>query len=386
MTRPLIYMVAGEPSGDLLGARLIAGLKDLCAGEVDFAGIGGEAMREQGLASLFAQKELAVMGLMEVLPRIPAILRRLGETVADVEARQPAAIVTIDSWGFTGRLAGALAKRGHKTPRIHYVAPMVWAWKERRAQQLAGRVDLLMCLLPNEPPYFEKVGLKAVHVGHPVLEGGADKGDGRAFRHRHGIGAEVPLLSVLPGSRHSETSRLLPVFAGTVALLARDFPGLSVVVPTVETVAAEVAAAVASWPVPVRVVTGASERYDAMAASGAALAASGTVALELAMAKVPMVIAYRLAPLTAYAAKRLLKIRHVCLLNLLVPTPYVPEMLQENCRPEALASALAPLLSEGSLRAAQLSGHEQALAALGQGVSQPSLRAAEEVLRLMKGA
>ncbi|HLN25857.1 MAG TPA: lipid-A-disaccharide synthase, partial [Patescibacteria group bacterium] len=261
MTRPLIYMIAGEPSGDLLGARLMAGLLELTGGEVDFAGIGGEAMREKGMPSLFPQADLAVMGLAEVLPRIPRILKRLKQTMADIAAKQPAAIITIDSWGFTGRVAKQLKAQGSTVPRIHYVAPMVWAWKEKRVHQLAARVDLLMCLLPNEPDYFTKAGLPAVHVGHSVLESGAERGDAAAFRTRHAIPAEVPLLCVLPGSRRSETSRLLPVFAETVTLLAAQYPGLQVVVPTVETVADEVAAVVSAWPLPVTVVRGTAERY-----------------------------------------------------------------------------------------------------------------------------
>lgn len=384
MTAPLVYLVAGEPSGDLLGARLMAGLKEMTGGAIAFAGIGGEAMRAQGMTSLFPQADLAVMGVAEVIPRIPLILKRLSQTVADVEAKRPAVLVTIDSWGFTGRLAMRLKERGSRIPRVHYVAPMVWAWKEKRALKLARCIDLLMCLLPNEPPFFERVGLPAVHVGHPVLEGGADKGDGAAFRQRHGLDGDAPILCVLPGSRHSETSRLLGVFGDTAATLAERYPGLSVVVPTVETVAEEVRACVASWPMPVRVVHGLQERYDAFAASRAALAASGTVALELALAGVPMAIGYRVAPLTAFLARLLLKVRYVCLLNLLMDRAVVPEFLQEDCRTELLVPALAGLLDDGPVRQAQLDGNHEALIRLGLGGESPSRRAAAQVLRMMR--
>lgn len=383
-TGPLIYIIAGEPSGDLLAARLMAALKELTQGNVRFAGIGGEAMREEGLPSLFPQADLAVMGLAEVLPRIPKILRRQRETLADIAAKQPDVILTVDSWGFTGRIAKSLKKAGSTIPRIHYVAPMVWAWKEKRVHQLAERVDRLMCLLPNEPELFQKAGLNAVHVGHSVLESGAEQGDGPGFRQLYGIPNQAPLLCVLPGSRRSETSRLLPVFRDTVSLLVEGRPELRVVVPTVETVAAEVEAEVAQWPVPVTVVKGRQARYDAFAASQAALAASGTVALELALAKLPMVIAYRLSPLTAMIARRLIKLKFVCLINILLDRAVVPELLLEDCRPDKLAPALIPLLDNEKARAEQLSGAADALYRLGLGGDSPSLKAAREVLSMIR--
>src|SRR5208283_1436748 len=194
------------------------------------------------------------------------------------------------------------------------------------------------------------------HVGHSVLESGAESGDGASFRSRYGIDPLAPLLCVLPGSRRSETSRLLPVFRDTVARLAESRPGLRVVVPTVETVAAEVEAEVAHWPVPVTVVKGRAARYDAFAASQTALAASGTVALELAQARLPMVIAYRLSPLTAFLARRLIRIRFVCLINLLLDRAVVPELLLEDCRPDKLAAALNPLFDSQKARTEQLVG------------------------------
>ncbi len=381
MSGPLIYLIAGEPSGDLLAARLMTALRALTGGEVRFAGIGGEAMREQGMESLFPQADLAVRGFAEVVPRIPRTLRRLDQTLADIEQRRPAAIVTVDSWGFTGRVAKRLKNRGSAIPRIHYVAPMVWAWKEKRSLQLAERVDLLLCLLPQEPPYFTKVGLPAVHVGHAILESGAGLGDGAAFRARHGLSAEVPLLCVLPGSRHSETQRLLPIFAETVARLAVDHPGLQIVVPTVDTVAEEVRRAV--WPVPATVVRGSEERYDAFAACSAALAASGTVALELALARLPMVIAYRVSQVTAMIIRRLIKIPYACLLNLMVGRMAIPELIQEDCRADRLAAELSGLMGDGPERAAQLAGATEALARLGLGGETPSRRAASEILAVI---
>ena len=384
MSDPLVYIIAGEPSGDLLAARLMAALRDLTGGAVRFAGIGGEAMREQGIDSLFPQADLAVMGFAEVVPRIPRILRRLRETLEDIEARSPSLIVTVDSWGFTGRVAKALKKKGSPIPRLHYVAPMVWAWKEKRARTLAGRVDRLLCLLPNEPAYFERHGLKAVHVGHPVLERLGERGDGEGFRRRHGIAQDAPLLCVLPGSRHSETSRLLPVFAETAHRLLDRIPALRIVVPSVETVSDSVRRAVAGWRVPA-IVVDADGKWDAFAASDAALAASGTVALELAVARVPMVIAYRVAPLTAMLARRLLTIGYVCLLNLLAGRPVVPELLQEACEPARLIEVLLPLLRDGPERRRQFDGCAEALELLGVGGESPSRRAAREALSMIPG-
>lgn len=380
MSGPLIYLVAGEPSGDFLGARLMAALRSLSGGDIAFAGVGGEAMRAEGMASLFPQADLAVMGLAEVLPRIPRILRRLEQTLGDIAARRPDAIVTIDSWGFTGRLAKRLKASGSRVPRIHYVAPMVWAWREKRVHQLAARVDLLLCLLPNEPPYFERVGLRAIHVGHPVIESGADRGDAARLRANLAIPWDAPVLCLLPGSRRSETSLLLPIFGAVTARLAATIPGLRVVIPTVETVGDEVARTVASWPLRPDVVRGAEARYDAFAASRAALAASGTVTLELAMAGLPMVVGYRVAPLTGMIARRLLKIGQVSLPNLLAGRPIVPEFLQQDCRPAAIVPELERLMTSEVAREEQRTGMRDALARLQAGVELPSHRAARAVL------
>jgi lipid-A-disaccharide synthase len=381
--RPLlIYLIAGEPSGDLLGGRLMAGLKGRSGGTIRFAGIGGSAMRGEGLASLFPMAELTVMGITEVLPRIPRILRRVKETLADIEARRPDAIVTIDSWGFTGRVQSACKQRFPHIPRIHYVAPMVWAWKPKRARTLARVLDLLMTLLPFEPPWFEREGLSAVHVGHPVVESGAETGDGAAFRARHGIAAEAPVLVVLPGSRHSETSRLLPIFAETVARLATTRPELRVVVPTVETVGDAVRRAVATWLVPVLVVEATAEKYDCFAAGTCALAASGTVALELALAGLPAVITYRVSAATAWMARNLFgfKAKWATLANMVLDRAVMPEFLQEECRAEAIAPAVAALLDDAADRAARRGLMREAMLMLGYGGDSPSDRAAATVL------
>jgi lipid-A-disaccharide synthase len=379
----LVFLIAGEPSGDVLGSALMRALKQRTEGAVAFAGIGGELMEAEGLHSLVPLQELAVMGLVEVLPRARRILRRIRETTDAIVRLRPTVVVTIDSSGFTWRIAKALRRRGQTVPLIHYVAPMVWAWRAGRARHVARWYDHLMCLLPFEPPYFERVGLATSWVGHPVLESGLDKGDATAFRARHGIAPHAPLLAVLPGSRQSEARRLLPVFGAAVRRLAARFPELRIVVPTVATVASLVAEATRSWALPTIVVAGQAEKRDAFAASRVALAASGTVALELAVARLPAVIAYRVNPLTGFLAQRLVKVPYVNLVNLLLQREAVPELLLERCTPEALESAVAELLADDAARAAQVAAYDEALALLGERGAPPSFRAADVVLEVI---
>lgn len=377
---PLVYIIAGEPSGDLLGGRLMAALGERTGGHIRFAGIGGEQMAAHGLSSLVPLHELAIMGVAEVLPRARLILRRVRETVADIRRLKPAAVVTIDSSGFTWRVAQRLRAQGETMPLVHYVAPMVWAWRGGRARRMARWYDCLLALLPFEPPYFEAVGLKCVYVGHPVVESGADRGNGAAFRERHGIAPDAPLLTVLPGSRRGEVGRLLPVFREAVAVLAAQRPGLRVVVPTTDTVVEIVSQAIADWPGKAFVVRGQAEKFDAFAASDAALAASGTVALELALARLPAVIAYRISPLTHAIVRRIVKISYANLVNLILGRQAVPELLQGNCTPDRIVAEIGWLLDDEAVRVRQISDCQEALVALGYGSVSPGLRAADEVL------
>jgi lipid-A-disaccharide synthase len=381
---PLIYIIAGEPSGDLLGGKLMEALRQRLDGGVRFAGIGGETMAAQGLQSRVPLSELAIMGVAEVLPQARRIFRRVAETAADIIAQQPAALVTIDSSGFTWRIAQRLRREGQSLPLVHYVAPMVWAWRAGRARQVARWYDHLMTLLPFEPPYFTAVGLSCAYVGHPVVESGADRGDGPGFRRRHGIGDQVKLLTVLPGSRGGEVGRLLPVFKATVERLATRHPDLRIVVPTTAIVAERVAAEVAGWPVPSIVLRGNTEKYDAFAASDAALAASGTVALELAMARLPSIIAYRINALTAAYVRRALKVDYVNLVNVILDREAMPELLQQDCTPAKLTAATDKLLTDKAETAAQIAACQEALQVLGYGGTSPSLRAADEVLAVIE--
>jgi len=381
---PFLFIIAGEPSGDALGGALIAALRERTGGRLRIAGIGGEAMAGEGLESLVPLADLAVAGVTEVLPRAPLILRRVRQTVAAILALKPDAVVTIDSSGFSWRIAQLLRRHGEKLPLIHYVAPMVWAWRGGRARRMARWYDHLLTLLPFEPAYFEAVGLAASHVGHPVLESGADAGDAARFLGAHGIAPDELVLSVLPGSRGGEVRRLLPIFGHALLRLERMVGPFRVAVPTVATVADLVSEGLRAWPGRPIVLRGAGDKYDAFAASRAALAASGTVALELALAGVPMAIAYRLNPLTEALLDRIVKVRQVNLINLLLGRTLVPEHLgRAACAPERLAATLAELIGDERVRSAHRQGYDEAVRLLrGDGLS-PSRAAADRILAIL---
>jgi len=381
VSRPIrLYIVAGEASGDALGARLIAALHRLSDRPVQVHGIGGPLMQAEGVTSLFPMQELAVMGLVEILPHARHLLRRLDETAADIRAVRPDAIVTIDAPGFNRRLVDRVKIRS--IPRIHYVAPTVWAWRPGRALKFKARFDRLLALLPFEPPYFEKVGLDCRFVGHSVLESGADKGDGARFRAEHGVSAETKLLCLLPGSRRGEVSRLLPAFAETVHLLGQRRPGLRVAIPVAPGVASLVEEATANWSSPPILVVGESAKYDCMAGCDAALAASGTVALELALARAPTVIAYRLPSITYAIVKALVKVDYVHLLNIMAGREIVPEYIQSDCVPERLAAELDRLMGQaGRDQTEALAPYLAQLWPVGGGL--PSESAARAVLELI---
>jgi lipid-A-disaccharide synthase len=380
---PFIFIVAGEPSGDALGGALMAALRERAGNRVRFAGIGGESMAEQGLSSLVPLSDLAVAGIAEVLPRAPLILRRVRETARAIQEMRPDAVVTIDSSGFSWRIAHRLRRAGERLPLIHYVAPMVWAWRTGRARRMARWYDHLLTLLPFEPPYFERVGLACTYVGHPVIESGADRGDAARFRAAHGIAGDELVLTVLPGSRGGEVRRLLPVFGAALQRLEPMIGPFRVAVPTVETVAKAVTEGVADWPGCPIVLRGAAAKYDAFAASRAAMAASGTVALELALARVPMVIGYRLNRMTQIVLDWVVKVRQVNLVNLILGRVLVTELLGDDCTPERLAVAVADLVRDEAVRSTHIAGYDEAMRRLGVGSLSPSRNAADRILAII---
>ena len=380
---PRIVVIAGEPSGDVLGARLMAALRRATGGAALLEGVGGEQMTAAGLVSRFPMEELSHMGMVELLPHLPGLLRRLRETADWLRAGPPDLLITIDAPGFCLRLARRLAGSG--IPILHYVAPTVWAWKPDRAARIARLCDHLLALLPFEPPYFTREGLACTYVGHPALETMAGMPDGPGFRRRHGIPEGAPLLCLLPGSRAGELKRLMPLFGQAVRRLARRHGDLQVVLPTVAPVAAWVRAEAAGLGLPATVIDDAAAKRDAFAASDAALAASGTVAVELAVVGTPAVIAYRNNPISAAIARRMIRVKYASLVNLMIDRAATPELLQENCRPAAMVEALERLLSDPSARAAQRAGYAEALAKLAVD-GRPSDRAAGVALRMIAEA
>lgn len=379
----LIYLLAGEHSGDALGARLIAALR-ASAPSLRFAGVGGPRMTAEGLKSLFPMQDLAMMGLLEVLPNLRHLRRRLAEAAADIAARCPDVVVTIDSPDFMLRLLKTIEPL--RIRRAHYVAPQVWAWRKGRVRHFRGRWDRLLCLLPFEPGFFAQHGLSARFVGHPVLESGADRGDAGRFRARYGLPPEARIVVLMPGSRSTEVGHLLPVYGKALALLRERIPDLKPVLPVAAAVGTAVRRAVADWPVAPLIVSDAGEKHDAFAAAEAALTKSGTSTLELALARVPMAVTYRVGRLNAAAARRLIQVPHVAMVNLLAGKQLVPELLQERCTPDQLAGALGALLARRELADEQVRGFADVLASLRPTEGAPSAAAARAVLELLHEA
>lgn len=378
---PLIYLIAGEPSGDLLGGSLMAALKQRTGHRIAFAGIGGEKMTAQGLNSSFPMAELAVMGLAEIVPQLRHLMKRGEETVAEIGRLHPAALVTIDAPGFTLRVAERVKPLG--VPRIHYVAPSVWAWKPGRAAKIAKYLTHLMALLPFEPPYFEKEGLPCTFVGHPAIEGGAGKGDGPAFRGRHGIAPDRKIVVMLPGSRVGEVERMLDIFLAALRLLQSGRPAFTVVVPAPAHVAARVQSGLAAAGFQAIVVQGDAEKFDAFAAAEVALGKSGTVTLELALSGVPTVIAYRINRLTHFIVSRIITGKYAGLPNVILDRLLMPELLQYDCTPARLAAELARFLDEPAARQAQIDGMAEIRRQLSPPGMTPSEAAADVVLKVL---
>jgi lipid-A-disaccharide synthase len=378
-----VYIVTGEPSGDILASRLMQSLVKLRP-DVQFAGMGGETMTALGFKSLFDISEISVMGFWEVVPKLPLILKRMKQVVADIERLQPDVIVTVDSWGFVSTLLGRLKKKKIDIPRVNYVAPQVWAWKKGRARKVAQLVDRLMTLWPYEPQYFEKFGLRCDFVGHPVVENTADLNDDLvAFKKQHGIPQQGTLLCVLPGSRRSEIRRLIPVFKKVAARLSLRFPDLFLIIPTVAAIADEVRQAFADVPIPHCVILGQRERYNAFRASRFAIAASGTVTLELAALHVPHVIAYTFSPITNWIADRLVKSK-ANLINILADKFVIPEFVLDDCRDDLIYQTTADLMEHPDKAQAQVEEAQKCFSSLKPANMLPSEKAASVVLEMAK--
>jgi len=380
-----IMLVCGEPSGDALGAQLMARLKKLAGDRIRFSGVGGLAMAREGLTSLYSLDATAVMGLREVVPAIPKILGRVRQAVDFAVETKPDVVVVIDSPDFTHRVAQGIKARDASIRTVDYVAPQVWASRAYRARKMAHYFDLVLALFPFEVPFFEKYGLKAAFVGHPVIERAAHVGGGDALRTRLGIPADAPLLALCPGSRTNEIRFILPLFHQTVTLLAQRIPGLVTVLPTVPHVATKVRAATGDWPTPLHIVEGEADKYAAFDAADVALAASGTVTAEIALSHTPMVVGYKVGGLTFFLSKFLMTVTHITLINILLGREAVPEFLQAKATRENLAGAVEHLFRDTGARAAQVQAMVEFGRLLGEGDETPSLRAARVLLDFVEG-
>ena len=383
MSRPLkIMLVAAEASGDALGAGLAKVLKARLGDDVIFVGVGGPQMAAQGVISPFDIAELSILGWIEGLRAYGKVKARVAETAALAEREKPDAVVLIDSWGFTIRVAKAIRSASPHTPLIKYVGPQVWASRPGRAKTLAGAVDHLLAIYGFDAPWFEREGLPTTVVGSSALHVDMDKADGATFRARRDIATDASLLLVLPGSRPSEITRMTPVYEAAIRRLKTAMPALEVAVVAAGTVAKDVTGRVAAWPFRVHLVDEA-EKYDAMRAATVALATSGTISTELALAGAPMVIAYRIDGLSYRLMKPLVTARHVTLFNVAADERIAPELIQNDATPERLAAAVARLLNDPDAAVDQARRQTAALDLMGRGGPDPSELAADAVLRVI---
>jgi len=392
VTRPLrIFIIAGEPSGDKLGGALMAGLKSLR--DVEFDGVGGPLMQAQGLRSLFDMSDLSVMGLLEVLPRIPKLLKRVKQTVAAVIEARPDVLITIDSPDFCLRVAAQVREVLLDIKVAHYVAPSVWAWRPERAEKMARHVDHVLALLPFEPPLMQAAGMSCDFVGHPVVaEPEPTAADQQALAQELGVDSQnQQLICLLPGSRRGEVMRLLPVYHKVAQILRPQVPNLRFILPMSAAVAADVRAKTQAWEKPPVLLDpkgfspdmAEARKRTAFHLCTGALATSGTVALELAAANCPMVVAYKANYLTTRLVKKLAQIDTANLINIVTNSRVVPEFLFDACTPGQIAPALLDILNDPEMRQAQLDAGAQTMRALGKCEQEPGLRAARSVLTFM---
>lgn len=352
MTHQHIWLVAGEDSGDQLGAKLMRALVELAPDRIRLEGVGGEAMTAQGLHSLFPIDDVAVMGYLPVLARLPTLLRRIRQTVDAIVAAQPDVLVIIDSPGFTHAVASRVRKRLPDLPIVDYVSPSVWAWRPWRAKGMRPYIDHIMALLPFEPEAHRRLGGPGCsYVGHPLIERLSElRPNPDEARKRDSL---KPVIAVLPGSRRSEIERLMPVFGETLARVQALLGPIDVELPAVTRHRAMIERLALTWTAPVTLTHGEKAKYSTFRRARAALAASGTVTLELALAGVPMVVAYKVSRSEEFIARRLIQVPTIVLPNLILSENAMPEYVQADCTPERLAYALCPLIQSGPARTAQ---------------------------------
>jgi lipid-A-disaccharide synthase len=377
-----VFLIATEESGDRLGANLMTVLRQRLGGAVRFEGVGGRMMAQQGLTSLFPIEELSIVGLAAVLKQLPKLLRLIRQTVDAVTRDRPDVLVIIDSPDFTHRVAKRVRARDASIPIVNYVSPSVWAWRSGRARVMRGYVDHVLALLPFEPAaYRELDGPPCSYVGHPLIEQiAALRPDPDEQKRRDDA---PPVLLVLPGSRRSEIRHHMAVFGETLARLRADTP-FELILPTMPHLQEAVREAAKGWPVQPRIVVGEQEKKAAFRIAHAAFVKSGTVTLELALAGVPMVAAYKAGYVEAWIVLKAIRVSSVILANLVIGENVVPEFIQQDCTPEKLLPALREILSDSPLRRRQLEAFARLDTIMSTGDQPPSVRAAEIVLATMR--
>jgi lipid-A-disaccharide synthase len=390
MTVPLkVFIIAGEPSGDKLGGNLMEGLNTLTKGQISFAGVGGEMMQASGLKSLFPMSDLTVMGLFEVIPSIPKIKRRIDQAAHAAIELCPDVLITIDSPDFCLRVGKKLRGIYPDQFSVHYVAPSVWAWRPERAEKMAKTVNHVLALLPFEPPFMERVGMSCDFVGHPAAtEDTPTKAQIKTVLGDLGLKPSDEIIAVLPGSRRSEIKRLMPLYKDAIKRVLNARPKAQFVLPAARPILAEVQVQLAGNTLPIHVLDPtaftpheAEHRKRAVyAASSAALATSGTIALDLAKQRCPMVVAYKASWLTERAVKRLAKIDRANLINIVTDSYVVPEFLFDKCTADVAAKALLTILRDQEIRDAQIAALNDTMQQLGEGGDPPGMRAAKSVL------
>ena len=380
---PKIFLIAAEESGDRLGAGLIKALRERLGPSAAFSGIGGHHMAEQGLISLFPTDELSIIGIVAIPRRLPIILRRIREATEAVLAAKPDVLVIIDSPDFTHRVARRVRARDPSIPIVDYVSPTVWVWRPGRAKKMRAYVDRLLAVLPFEPEVHRKLGgPPCEYVGHPLLDDlSALRPNTDELARRV---AQPPLLLVLPGSRRSEIKRNMATFGETLRLLREQGVAFEPLLPTVPHLADSVRAAATSWPVQPRIVVGEAEKRAAFRSARAALAKSGTVTLELALAGVPMVTAYRVTELEAFIARRVIQTSSIILANLILGENVIPEFLQQDFTAENLAPALRDVLADTPARQRQVDAFARLEQIMSTGGRRPSELAADGVISAIR--
>ncbi len=375
-----IFLVAGEESGDQLGGKLMQALKIKSNKQLSFLGVGGKKMEEEGLVSLFPLQDIAVMGVTAVIGRLPTLIERIRRTADAVIATQPDILVIIDSPDFTHRVAQKVRRRAPHIPIIDYVSPSVWAWRPGRAKKMRRYINEVMGILPFETEVHQRLGgPKCTYVGHPLIERLSELRP-TIPGERTELSSETIKLLVLPGSRHSEVSRLMEPFGKAVEEIATKLTGkLEVVIPAVAHHAPEIERRAAEWAIQPKIILGESAKLAAFRSAHAALAASGTVTLELALSKVPMVVGYKVSKLEEQL-RYVVKVPSMVLANLILQENVIPELFQWDCTPEKIVQVLFPLLNDGPERRAQLSAFDHLDSLMKIGADQPSERAARVIL------